>query len=317
MGHNINSMFYQGKKPWHGLGKSVEKNLTSADAIAAAGLDWEVKKFPLWTEVNGKMLPVEKKFATVRMDTMDRLGVVGDIYSVLNNKPAFSFFDAIVGLKEAMYHTAGALGKGERIWILAKLPGVVKVTKEDVTEKFLLLTNRHDGGGAVTIMFTPIRVVCQNTLNIAIGADTNRVALRHTTNIGKKVRDAQDQLGIVNQRFQLFEEAAQKLASVKVKSHADLEKFFLECRLIKKDEDGKYSGRAQNIMEEVSALFEKGRGNDLAGVKGSYWAAFNGITEFVDYGRNSDAENRAESLLFGSGANLKQRAWDTALATVK
>jgi len=313
MAHNINSMMYSGEKPWHGLGKKVDKNLTSAEAIEAAGLNWKVEKFPVMADVDGVMIPVADKFATVRMDTHTPLGVVGDVYTVLQNASAFSFFDAVVGVKEAMYHTAGALGAGERIWLLAKLPGIIKVTKDDIIEKFLLLTNRHDGTGSVTMMFTPIRVVCQNTLNIAVGADTNRVSLRHTTNMGLRVKEVQDQIGIVNQRFSLFEEAAQRLSKVPVKTILDLEKYFVDSKLIKKDEDDKYSTRAQNIIDEVSLLFEKGRGNDLHGVKGTYWAAFNAVTEYVDYGRTKDQGKQAESLLFGTGATLKQNAWDAAL----
>lgn len=316
MSHNINSMMYAGEKPWHGLGRKVDKNLTSAEAIEAAGLNWEVKKLPSYFQLENKFVLDEEHFHNVRMDSKESLGVVGTQYTILQNKGAFSFFDAVVGIKEAIYHTAGALGKGERIWLLAKLPGIIKVTKDDITEKFLLLTNRHDGGGAVSIMFTPIRVVCQNTLNMAIGEASNRVSLRHTAGMGGKVLDVQKDLGIVNQRFALFEEAAKALVAKPVGSRKELAQFFHDIRLVKKDEDGKLSSRAENIMDEVSKLFERGRGNDMPGTKGTYWAAVNAVVEFADYGRNSDAENRAESLLFGSGAHLKQRAWDTAMAKV-
>jgi len=160
-------MMYVGEKPWHGLGTRLENAATSAEAIKAAGLDWNVTKQPLFLEGG---MQLERALATVREDTGAVLGVVGKVYQPLQNKDAFSFFDAVVGIKEAMYHTAGALGKGECVWILAKLPGVVRVVGDDITEKYLLLTNRHDGWGSATVMFTPIRVVCQSAIR---SAETN------------------------------------------------------------------------------------------------------------------------------------------------
>ena len=182
--HNINSMMYTGEKPWHQLGTEVPQAVNSAEAIKVAGLDYTVAKRKLKT-VGG--IEVPNHFATVRTDTNEVLGVVGNKYTILQNKGAFSFFDGIVGVKEAMYHTAGALGKGERIWLLAKLPDYIRTVGDDITEKYLLLSNTHDGTGSVQIMFTPIRVVCQNTLNVGISQGTNKVKLRHTMSIGKRL----------------------------------------------------------------------------------------------------------------------------------
>ena len=181
MAHNLamtngkTAMAYTGDKPWHGLGTSVANAMTSAEAIGLAGLDWGVVKQPVYFANDiSKYKRIENKFATVRVDTMDPLGIVGNVYRPLQNKEAFSFFDAIVGDKLAMYHTAGALGKGERIWLLAKLPGECWITPKDNIEKFLLLTNSHDGYSSVEFMVTPIRVVCQNTLNMAFSDNSKR-----------------------------------------------------------------------------------------------------------------------------------------------
>jgi phage/plasmid-like protein (TIGR03299 family) len=314
MAHNINSLMYVGDKPWHGLGKKLDKVATSAEAIEAAGMSWKVNKEPIF--LKGVADPIEGKWATVREDTHDVLGVVGDQYKPLQNKEAFSFFDAIVGIKEAMYHTAGALGKGERVWILAKLPGYIKVKGDDVSEKFLLLANSHDGTKAVSMMFTPIRVVCQNTLNVAIGGALLQAKVRHTTNIGQNVSAVREQLGIINQKFSFFEEAAQKLATVQLTKDAwtDYLKTLKLAAVTKEDA----TTRMTNITEEVSRLFETGKGAELVSAKGTAWGAFNAVVEYVDYFRGSDnPENRAKSLLFGTGATLKQSAWDEVLKLAK
>lgn len=318
--HNINTMMYTGEKPWHGLGKEVSSAVNSADAINAAGLNWKVGKHPLVTTVQGQFLTVPDKFAVVREDSRAVLGVVGDVYRPLQNADAFKFFDAVVGEKAAMYHTAGALGEGERIWMLAKLPGQIRTTSEDVTDKFLLLTNSHDGTSSVTVMFTPIRVVCQNTLNVALSdyKTSTRAKIKHTMALGSRVQDVRKQLGIMSGMFDTFEELSKTLVSRQL-THKEFEDLVKGAGLVTPEEDGTLSTRAYNIMSEVSRMFDRGRGNDLPGVKHTAWGAFNAIGEYVDYARATRGENdsRTASLLFGSGAKIKQAAWDGALALVK
>lgn len=317
MSANVQTMMYTGQTPWHGLGKKLDNAATSAEAIEAAGLNWKVSKRPLVTTVQGEFVNVPDKFAVVRDDSKKVLGVVGSVYTALQNKDAFRFFDAIVGEKAAMYHTAGALGEGEKVWILAKLPGHIRTTGDDITEKFLLLSNTHDGTGAVEILFTPIRVVCQNTLNVALSADSNRAKLRHTMSIGMRVNDVRHTLGILNDRFTMFESLSKAMAA-KPLTYSGFKDYVKAAVLPKEGE--KLSTRASNIMDDLSRLFERGKGNDMPGVKGTLWAGFNAVTEYVDYFRSTrgdESENRAKSLLFGSGQSMKQAAWDKAVALVK
>ena len=312
MSHNINSMFYNGAEPWHKLGKKVDNLLTSAEAIEAAGLNWQVAKLPIFL---GDGQEIKDQYATVRLDTNQALGVVGSKYTVLQNKDAFSFFDGVVSVKEAMYETAGALGSGERIWLLAKLPGYIRTVGDDITEKYLLLTNTHDGSGSVQVMMTPIRVVCQNTLNIGMATGTNKSKIRHTFNMGSKVEEVRKTLGLINVQFNVFEEATRKLAAVDLTNEA-LQAYIKKCGLIPSGEET--STRAKNIMEEVSARWVSGLGATLPGAKGTAWGAFNAVVEYVDYKRGGEnAEKRANSLLFGSGANVKQQAFNEALALIK
>ncbi len=326
MAHEIDSMMYVGEKPWHKLGKELGKVATAAEALAAAGLDWTVSKKPLYL-MDGT--PVPDHFAIVRDDRNAPLGVVGNVYEPLQNKDAFSFFDAVVGSKEAIYHTAGSLRGGQYVWILAKLPGTIRVVKDDLVEKFLLLTNAHNGMKAARMLFTPIRVVCMNTHNVAIALAEKEIqkareageqfvgnaTMRHTTNLGATVARVRQQLGIVSMQYQVYEEAAKRLAMTQLTTAA-WNKYLVSTGIKPDDKkDAELSTATKKIIDEVSAMFDKGRGNDMIGVRHTAWGAFNAVVEYVDYKRGSDKEDsRAKSVLFGSGANLKQKAWDAALS---
>lgn len=325
MAHEIDTMMYVGEKPWHKLGKELGQVATAAEALAAAGLDWTVAKKPLHL-IDGTVVP--DHFAIVREDRNFPLGVVGNVYEPLQNKDAFSFFDAVVGSKEAIYHTAGSLRDGQYVWILAKLPGTIRVVKDDLIEKYLLLTNAHNGMKAARMLFTPIRVVCMNTHNVAIRLSDEEIAkaraagdeftgnatMRHTTNLGARVAEVRKSLGIVSMQYQVYEEAAKRLAMTSLTTAAW--KNYLINTGIKPagKKDSELPKATQKIIDEVSAMFDKGRGNDLPGVKHTAWGAFNAVAEYVDYSRSKEEnDTRAKSILFGSGATLKQKAWDAAL----
>jgi len=154
------SMMYVGEVPWHGLSTKLDRPATAEEAICAAKLDWEVEKKPLCFRDGSRNPPVPDRYVVVPGrgwdgDTRPVFGIVSKSFQPLQNREAFSFFDPIVGKDAAVYHTAGALGEGERIWILAKLPDHIRVIGDDITDKYLLLSNSHDGHGAVQIKFTP------------------------------------------------------------------------------------------------------------------------------------------------------------------
>ena len=223
MSHNLMiqngeaSMMYVGGVPWHGLGTVFDKPATAEEAIQAARLDWTVKKLPLYAsdgENSLLRLPVPDKYAVARENSLDVLGVVGSSYTPVQNREAFAFFDPIVGKQAAIYHTAGALGKGERVWILAKLPDSIRVVGDDITDKFLLLTNSHDGTSSLQVKFTPVRVVCQNTLTLAINNGQRGIKISHHTDIHQRLKAAEKMLGIVHHQFDELADTFREMVQV-------------------------------------------------------------------------------------------------------
>ena len=322
MAHNLattngkTAMMYVGEVPWHRLGTKLEQPATAREGIEAAGLNYLVELKPLKTN-DGNDVPTRK--ATVRLDTSDVLGVVGNGYVPVQNFQAFGFLDAIVSDGGLRYHTAGALGKGEKIWMLAKLPGTIRVkNSDDLVDKFLLLSNSHDGSAALRVYFTPIRVVCQNTLALAERRSEGQgVSILHKGDLQAKIKEAQQVLGFATRFYDDAEERINRLASY-YPSQAQLSAYFKE--IYPDPEEGKDNTRAVNIRQELHRLFEDGIGHDVPEITRSGWVAFNAVTEFVDHVRpgrgTNDAERasrRLDSIWFGSGARLKQKAWNLAL----
>jgi phage/plasmid-like protein (TIGR03299 family) len=306
---------YFGETPWHGLGTKLNHPATAGEAIEAAGLHYQAELVSLETK-DGIAVPGRK--AVVRSDTREVLGVVGSSYVPIQNGECFSFLDAVVAEGNVRYHTAGALGKGERIWLLAKLPGNIQVQNtEDVTEKFLLLHNSHNGSSALRVFFTPIRVVCANTLAIAQRKGRGQgIAIQHKGNLAAKVRQSQKVLGLANRFYDDVQVKVDALAG-HYPTASQLKGYFEA--LYPNPLDGK-NKRAENIRSELFRLFEEGKGQDIPGIRHSAWAAYHAVTEWVDHYRTTRtrspedrASRRLQSLWFGSGAKLKAEAWDLAL----
>lgn len=331
MGHNIKiengeaSMFYCGKEPWHGLGTKLERPATSAEAIEAAKLDWSVVKLPLIAvdPVSRNLVDVKKNFAVVPTDKIGKpdcpvFGIVGENYTPVQNSEAFSFFDSIVGEGKAIYHTAGALGKGERIWILAKLPEDIIVTAEDHVGKYLLLSNSHDGNNSVSIKFTPIRVVCQNTL-IAALKEGKTINVPHLKDVTARLEKSKEVLGIIDDVYKNIEVNFKKMVAYEIKK----EKIdrYLEAVFPVSMNKNEIERDAENrgIMQQRKTtyrLIEAGKGNNIGKVKGTLWAAYNGVTEMVDYTRKVYGDRRLNSVWFGEGAKIKGRAYEEAVSLI-
>lgn len=310
MAHEIESMMYAGQVPWHGLGTRVPEDVTSVEAIRLAGLDWRVDMAPVQAVMsNGAVAtPVSGARAVVREVDGCALGIVGDRYCPIQNVEAFSFFDEVVGAGQAIYHTAGSLKGGRRVWILAKLPGEIRVTGDDVTEKYLLLANSHDGSSALRMLFTPVRVVCANTLNLALGRSGRQgISIRHTASAPMRIAEAQRALGLANRYYDEFAVTAERFAASRF---TDLQMRQLSEELFPAN-DEVASRRTANIRDKVVELFETGAGHES--IRGTAWAALNAVAEYTDHHRGvSDragaTDARVASLWWGSSATLKVRA---------
>lgn len=309
------SMMFTGEVPWHGLGTRLEDPATAREAIEAAGLDYLAELKVIQT-TDG--VPVSSRKAVVRSDSGDVLGVVGNSYVPVQNHQAFGFLDDVVADGDLRYHTAGALGKGERIWMLAKLPDDIRAKgSDDITEKYLLLSNSHDGSSSLRVHFTPIRVVCSNTLAIATRKGQGQgVSIIHKGDLASKVRQAQEVLGFAKRFYQDVQEQIDRLAQHHP-SPRQLEEYFRQAY---PDSPDGPSARTKNIRDEFLRLFEQGIGHDMPEIRQTTWTALNAVTEYVDHYRSTRGQtpydrvsNRLESAWFGSGARLKERAWDLAL----
>ena len=186
---NVESMFYVRTAPWHGLGTKVQEAPSSERALALAGLDWKVVQEEIYTP---QQELVEGYKANVRDSDRKVLGVVTDRYKIIQNEEAFAFTDELLG-EGVRYETAGSLQGGKRVWMLAHMPHEYIISGERISP-YLLFSNTHDGSGAVKVALTPIRVVCQNTLNLALANASRCWSMIHTGNIQNKLQEARDTL---------------------------------------------------------------------------------------------------------------------------
>ena len=207
----VESMFSTRVTPWHGLGKIVAEAPTSEDAIHLAGLDWDVVQQKIYLEDGTE---IKDAYANVRSTDNKPLGIVGNRYQIVQNVEAFSFTDSLLG-EGVKYETAGSLKDGKTIWLLAKLPDKYEILGDKV-DPYIVFTNTHDGTGSVKVAMTPVRVVCNNTLNMALHSATRTWTTRHTGDINKKLTDAQNTLQLAQNYMNETKVLFEKLNTVKM-----------------------------------------------------------------------------------------------------
>lgn len=301
------------ERPWHGLGVVVETAPTIEEAITLANLGWTVEPKEIKT-VDGINIPNKK--ALMRSDTNDCLGVVGSGYNILQNTEAFKFFEPFVENGLATLETAGSLFNGKRVFILAKIAGDdMEVQKGDFVEKYILLSNAHDGSQAVKVGYTPIRVVCNNTLTCAETSQTSQlIRVYHKTNVSQTLQDLRETMDLVNKQFIATEEKYKELAKKQV-STADLDKYVKRVFSKKKLEDmyntpSEYTDEQvekfrKKLMEHVEEVFEK----ELVHNR---WTMYNAVNHYLNHGRSRTLESTYNSMWFGDAKRIDKKAFQLA-----
>jgi phage/plasmid-like protein (TIGR03299 family) len=337
MSHNLSvvdgivEMFATSREPvWHGLGQRTEGAVSADAAIKMAHLDWDVAlEEVLYRDCTTPLVKDHRVFpnasVVMRADNGVGLGIVGKRYRPVQNRDAFAFLDGLVdaGMK---YESAGALGRGEQVWVLAKLPDTYTVGKDDKHEPYVLFVNSHDGSKAVQVLPTLVRVVCQNTLNTALGNMELERTLRvqHTGDVKEKIRQAQQVLGIVKKANTNFVAVAEVLRSHPVTTAGEMRWFESLMPMpeklpagASKAEVALYGDRVVSVTATRHAVRQASMSpsNVAPADLGTWWALWNGLTYVVDHARKLKAPNdtvRAERRLadavWGDGAALKTKA---------
>lgn len=315
---NVQTMAFYGDVPWHGLGTHVPKGATAKEMICAAGMDWRVELRP----ARGAK-PINRKgeysrYEVVRVPRPNTeeaevlLGVVSRRYQPLQNVEAFEFFDPIVGEKKAYFETAGALGEGERIWVMAKMPEAMRIVPGDECLKYLLLSNTHTGEGSVIVKFTSVRVVCKNTLMMAMEDGQKAYRVRHSKKMQFRLDELAEFLAITQEVFLKAEECFRYLA--KIQMIEDRLEHYLEAVFPRSQSQKKKIEKPQK-WEFLRKIFEGRPDLQLPGVRGTLWGAYNAITRFEDYKQPQQEETqdqRLERTWFGGGADIKLKALEKA-----
>lgn len=321
MAHQINiengraNVMVVGKPAWHNLGQVLDNPATAEQAIVEAGLNFPVEKQPIFL-ADGT--PVPNRYATVRTDVNRPLGVVSNRYEVLQNTDAFKFFDSIVERDEAVYHSAGVLGGGERIWVMAKLPEHISIKGVDDVNAYVTLLSGHDGKTGASAFVHLERIVCNNTLQVAIQqgrAKGKFVTFRHNSGVVDRITSGSTLLGIVNNYVQDMEGIFTTLSAKKVdKAYT---KSFVDALFPALPEDVvKQMSRRPSFeiyRDQVLEAIERGAGQDMPTAQGTAWGLFNGVTYFVDHmkkGTGDDPSKKQVSIWWGEGSRIRQRAFD-------
>jgi phage/plasmid-like protein (TIGR03299 family) len=305
MAHMIETIAYAGETPWHGLGKRVPNNLSPYEMLNEAGINWNVVKKPLYyADVDGSPVIAKNKQALVRETDGKLLDVVGDGWHPTQNYDAFEFFNDFCASSQMTMETAGSLKEGRWVWGLARLNDGFELKGGDQVNGYLLFSNPHIWGMSTTVQLTPIRVVCNNTITMALNGFSASGIYRqgHAKVFDTKAADAT--IGLARAKFDTFKEQATILRT-KQFNQEQLNAYFAE--IFPSNDQEKTSRRFDNAMEAL----ETQPGAEMGA--GTFWQAFNTVTYLVDHRMGRSQDNRLSSAWYGQGKNLKLKALDVAL----
>jgi phage/plasmid-like protein (TIGR03299 family) len=299
-------MAYAGDLPWHGLGTRVPDDLTPEQMLEAAGLNWEVEKIEAFAKVGGKNVSVDRS-ALVRKTDNKILGVVSNDWNPVQNSDAFEFFNDFIAEGDMEMHTAGSLRGGQIVWALAKLKDGFSLFGGDSVESYLHFTNFHQYGYSTDVRFTPIRVVCNNTLTLSLNTKVERmVKISHRREFdGDNVKLM---LGIAAEKLAKYKEMAQFLGSKRYTNENVVDYFKRIFPVAGGDNAKKEISKNANV---ALGVLDTQPGAEFA--RGSWWQAFNTVTYLTDHLAGRTADTRLASAWYGYNKNLKTKALETAL----
>lgn len=277
MAAEIETLFYVREKPWHGLGVRVENAPSSQEALVAAGLDWNVEQRKVYTE-DGHVIP--GYYANVRGTDNRTLGVVTKRYRIVQNHEAFAFTDGLLG-KGVRYETAGSLKGGRKTWILARLPKQYRVA-EDKVMPYLVFSNSHDGSGAIKVAMTPVRVVCNNTLNLALQNADRIWSANHTGDIESKLEDARMTLFMAENYMNELAKESNRLNCKKV-SDAEVEEYIKMLLPIATDATETMEQNVKKLREDLRLRYYYAP--DLQGIGNNQYRFINAVSDFATHAK--------------------------------
>jgi len=269
----VESMMYTRTVPWHGLGTKVDEAPTSADALRLAGLDWTVDQKNIQLCGGAK---IQNYKANVRSSDGQVLGIVSDRYKIVQNNEAFEFTDSIIG-GDVRYETAGSLNGGKKIWLLAKLPETE--IAGDKTEPYMCFSNTHDGSGAIRVCMTPVRVVCSNTLNLALDTAKRAWSVRHTGDLQSKMHEARICLQMANAYMGELAKEADRLANTTV-TRAQLDQILDELFPIDESSSQREKKNVKKLKDEFMVCYFA---PDILKFRGTAWGAVNAMSDMISH----------------------------------
>ena len=309
MAANVETMFFTREKPWHGLGTRVEDAPSSKDALRLAGLDWRVVQEPIYKRGREK-IPGYR--ANIRDSDRKVLGVVSDRYKIVQNEEAFSFTDALLG-KGVRYETAGSLQEGRKVWLLARLPQEYIMSGERISP-YLVFSNTHDGSGAVKVALTPIRVVCNNTLNLALDTARRSWSMIHTGNIKDKIKEAEDTLFLAEKYMANLGKEFEQLRGQKI-SDRQVREYIEQLLPIEIDATPIQSKNVIRLREDLESRYYDAP--DLKEVGHNAYRFVNSVADFATHSRPLRKTANYNENLFGrtiDGNPLIDRAYQLVKA---
>ena len=312
MAHMVETMAYAGEVPWHGLGVPVSNDLTPVQMMDKAGLNWNVREVESFVEFDGKRIATGQK-SLVRETDGKILTNVGADWNPVQNETAFEFFNDFVMNGEMEMHTAGSLKGGQMVWALAKVGESFELFGDDKIDSYLLFSNPHQYGKSIDVRFTPIRVVCNNTLTFSLNSKKdNSVKVGHRTQFDPE--SVKESLGVAKSQLNTYKDMAEFLGSKRFTTDSLIEYY---NSVFPRTADKRVQGKAlsvetlsRNAKLAYDAL-EQQPGSKYA--EGSWWQAFNSVTYITDHVQGRNADNRLYSSWYGPNQSRKANALKSAV----